>query len=139
MTQEEKRLVKRAEYFYHVDQLRKTYTKRGRFEKDFVRGNSFESDDRANCYSDGGKGAAEIRDFGRLPDFIYLVRKAMSELNRDNLKVARALMKGIQPWEIPKKKRLSKRRVETILNFLKVHFAQCLQAYHEYLASPRGK
>lgn len=136
MISHEKALVKRAERFYELSELRKAYTKRGRFERRFMRADTFENAERDSRMSDGGKGAAVIREFGRLPEFVYLVRYEVDRLRGEESKVARSVMRYETCEEAREKLGFSGRRFYGILKNLKPRFTQCLQAYCEYLRLP---
>lgn len=129
-------LVKRAERFYTLSELRKSYTKRGRFERRFLRADTFENAEKDSRMSDGGKGAAAIRELGRLPEFVYLVRYEVERLRGDDSKVARAVMRYDTLEQAREKLGFSGRRFYGILKNLKPRFTQCFQAYGEYLRLP---
>lgn len=128
--QHERALVARANRFYWLDQIRKSYTKKGKFAKSFLHLDYENGEGQSMEPGDGGRGAAVIRAYDE-PEPAWLVAfdEAFARLDSTELAVACALLEDCRPARAARFAGVSRMTVYRVMHALRAHFDRAYRLY----------
>lgn len=117
------KLARHAEWCYQQSELRKRYTKQGKFESSFAHLDYENADGEKTDASDGGAGAERIRSFDEPePRWLALFDDAKKHLPETHRRVVEAYLKRDSIAEIAREAGVSRPTVYKVLKELPRHF-----------------
>ena len=117
------KLARHAEWCYQKSELRKKYTKQGKFESSFAHLDYENAEGEKTDASDGGAGAERIRGFDEPePRWLALFNDAKKHLPKLHRRVVEALLKCDSIAEVARKAGVSRPTVYKVLEELPRYF-----------------
>ena len=117
------KLARRAEWCYQQSELRKKYTRQGKFESSFAHLDYENADGEGLQASDGGAGAERIRGFDEPePRWLALFDDAKRHLPKTHRRVVEAYLECASIAEVARKAGVSRPTVYKVLEELPRYF-----------------